>query len=435
MPTVIGVLFLLAGAVCWFLGEQWLLALLMVSSFFEAASVINFGQSGIQPYYLIACFLIASQLRKPAFWKAEIDFKGKIPLILFGIVGVVSAVTLPFLFAGTPVLSPTAGIDVGLFYQPPLQFGMGNAAQAVYLLIDLLALFSAGLVVARQQTRRSYDAIYSLLLLFLFIQFALLSFGIEIPREWFQNNPGYAIARMADTSHRVMGTFTEPSEAGLVLVMFFAGAFYDFFVDGKRAWAFLATAAALGLVRSTAALASMAVIVVLICAVYPFYQFPWTLRTGRTIKVIGLIAIAALLVASPLGLQLAEFTVDKGDTGSYISRTAADIFALHLTYNTHFLGVGLGSNRPSSLFTSLLSNLGILGTVLFMAVVVRVAQNARGPNTWLRWAIAGGVLDMCFGVPDITQPILWIYLGLATYYGACQLSEGESLTSARKVPS
>lgn len=83
MPTIIGIVFLVASICCWKFGERWLLGLLILSSFFQAASAINFGLSGIQPYYLVACFLIASQMRKPEFWRADVNFAGR--KALFGL--------------------------------------------------------------------------------------------------------------------------------------------------------------------------------------------------------------------------------------------------------------------------------------------------------------------------------------------------------------
>jgi hypothetical protein len=420
MPTILGMIFLLAGILCLALGDPWLLGLLVFSSLFQAASAINFGSSGIQPYYLVACILIFSQIRKLGFWRSGIVFQGKWILVAFGSIGLLSAFVCPLVFAGIPVYSPSVGIDESFIYQPPLHFGLGNLAQAAYLVINLLTVRSAALVIETRLVRRLYTVTFGLLVSLICIQFILLQFGVQFPNEIFQNNPGYAIAihAFADPSSRVVGTFTEASEGGLCLAMFFAGYFYEFFVGkGSLVGAIVATAAA-GMVRSTAAMAAMAVIIVLVCAVYSFYKPPWTIRMDRLIKVVSLLIIAGIIFLTPIASALSDYTMGKSDTLSYVHRTAADLFALRLAAATHWVGVGLGSNRPSSLATSLLSNVGLLGAVVFSVLVIQLARNARGVDTWIRWSVAAGVIDMCFSVPDINQPLLWTFLSLAAHYGA-----------------
>jgi hypothetical protein len=433
MPTIIGMIFLAAGALCLTLGEQWLLGLLVFSSFFQAASAINFGSSGIQPYYLIACILIVSQMRKLEFWRSNIHFEGKWILVAFGSIGLLSSLICPFLFAGLPVYSPSIGIDDSFIYQPPLHFGLSNLAQAVYLVTNLLTVRSAALVIETQLVRRLYTAAFGLLVSLVCVQFILLQFGVQFPNEIFQNNPGYAIAihAYAQPSSRVVGTFTEASEAGLCLVMFFAGYFYEFFAGKRSFTGALVAAAALFMVRSSAAMAAMIVVIVLVCAVYFFYKPPWTIRTDRLMKLVALLIIAGVIALSPIASLLSNYTVEKSDTLSYLHRTAADLFALRLAADTHWVGVGLGSNRPSSLITSLLSNIGVLGTLVFSVLVIQLARNARGSDTWIRWSVAAGVIDMCIGVPDINQPLLWVFLSLAAHYGACSQSPERSAVPQR----
>src|ERR1700727_205610 len=116
MPTVIGIIFFCAAVYCFFLKQESLLGLLIVASFFGAASAINFGDRGIQPYYVVALFLIARGFLNLV---AAPGPKRSIPqglwLLIFGAIAIASAFVLPVMFAGIPVYDPKIGIDDGLF--------------------------------------------------------------------------------------------------------------------------------------------------------------------------------------------------------------------------------------------------------------------------------------------------------------------------------
>ena len=123
--------------------------------------------------------------------------------------------------------------------------------------------------------------------------------------------------------------------------------------------------------------------------------------------------VVMALVATTGGF--AQYTINKNETGSYLHRTAADLYALWLAGDSHWVGVGLGSNRPSSLVPSLLSTLGLTGALLFFVLLVKIARNAEGEYGWLRWSILALVIDCAFAVPDINLPTLWMALALAVH--------------------
>jgi len=111
---------------------------------------------------------------------------------------------------------------------------------------------------------------------------------------------------------------------------------------------------------------------------------------------------------------LSQYTTEKNQTLSYVHRLAADYFALQLTGATYGLGVGLGSNRPSSFATCLLSEVGIIGAILFLIAAIQISRNAQGTDIALRWSLFGILFCKCLGGPDITDPQMWIMLALAT---------------------
>jgi hypothetical protein len=430
MPTVIGIVFVAFGVYCLAEREDWLLGFLMFSALFQASSVINFGTVGIQPFYLAACLFVFSQAKKGRPSRSGIHFRGKDCLIIFGCLGVISALVYPFVFAGIPVYSPKIGIDDGFLYRPPLVFGLGNVAQAAYLVVEVLTVVAATSAIKSTKTRTLYNFCFSFLVGLIFVQFICVLLRIEFPYFLLQNNPGYAMAEVGlDPSARVTGTFSEASGAGLALVIFYAGYFYQFFSGTGSAFKVILAAIAIGLVRSSAALAAMAVSTILILVLHPFYRFPWTIRGPRLAKLMAVLAGAILVLLSPLSATLREYTTEKNETLSFIHRTAADMFSLQLSADTHWLGVGLGSNRPSSLIASLLSTVGIPGLIIFLLLIIQVARNAKGEHAWLRWSLFAAAFDMALGGPDITQPVIWLVMILAAHYGTTHREGGASVSS------
>lgn len=420
MPTAIGCLFIGVSLFCLAKRQDWLFGLVILSSIFQASSAINIGSQGIQPYFVVACIFIASEMLSGRFWKGDWTFKGKGLAIVLGLYGALSAILFPVIFAGIPVYSPKVGIDDGYFYRPPLHLGLGNFAQVAFLIIDLLVLCAAASTPKTEMPFKFYYRTFWLLSTLVIIQFIFLQLGITFPYSILQNNPGYAITDISgmDSSARVMGTFSEPSGAGLALVLFFSGFFQLFYVRQGTAFKMIAALISIGLVRSSSALVAAAAVMLCVMLVSPIFRSLLVIRVARMKKFAIVLAGMALVVLSPLSGSLREYTLDKGDTLSYLHRTAADLFSLQLLVSTKWMGVGLGSNRPSSLIVSLLSNIGIPGTILYFSFLVQVSRNAVGEQAWIRWSLFGGTLAMCLGDPDITSPFLWAVAAMACYSGS-----------------
>jgi hypothetical protein len=115
---------------------------------------------------------------------------------------------------------------------------------------------------------------------------------------------------------------------------------------------------------------------------------------------------------------LTVLTVSKGESGSFINRTAADLYSLQLLLQTYGLGVGLGSNRASSLLATLLSNVGIAGTVVFLMFYFRLFAGLPEQYTWFRWAAFALFLNAVLSISDATMPLLWMPILLATQFGS-----------------
>jgi len=417
MPTVIGIIFTFLGVYCLLKRRDFLLGLLIFAGIFQASSVINIGSTGVQPYYLIACLFIYSQIRDGGLREMSTDFTGKKPLYAFCVLGVLSALFLPFVFAGMPVYGRGLTIDEGFYYRIPLHFMVAsNLVQAGCLTVNVLVVSLAASGSRTSATRSFYNLSFGFLIAVIIGQSAGSLVGVNVPNSIFRNNPGYAMSDEAGLSiaERVSGTYSEPSGAGAALVIFYAGCFAEFIYGKGPALKVILAALAICLVRSSSSLVAAGLTSALILVFYPPIRSFFFIRKSRLFKFSGVVAAVALLFLSPVGAVLSQYTTEKNQTLSYVHRLAADYFALQLTGATYGLGVGLGSNRPSSFATCLLSEVGIIGAILFLIAAIQISRNAQGTDIALRWSLFGILFCKCLGGPDITDPQMWIMLALAT---------------------
>jgi hypothetical protein len=429
MPTIIGVIFFCCGAYCFVLRQDGLLGLLVIASIFQAASAINIGERGIQPYYVVAAFLIA---RAMVNWVLGRRSRVRMPrsgwLALFGAIAIASAFILPVVFAGIPVYDPKIGIDEGLLVQPPLAFGLNNIAQAAFLVCQIATAYAVlAIGFTSNKTRRMYLWAFYLVVLIVAAQSVCQLTGVPFPKSLILNNPGYSLWDLGGGvgGTRNPGTFSEPSFAGGFLAMCCVGFLAQYLAGKGGALHLIISLVASGLVASAGSLLTISFFALALLVRYFPFRPPWHINVGRTKRLIWL----ALLVAAPLAFALLSSgyrdalmtnTVSKGDSLSFINRTASDLFALQLLIRSHGMGVGLGSNRASSLLTTLLSNVGIAGTLAFGVFYFKMFAGLSKEYAWLKWAAFALVVNMCINIPDLTIPILWLPIMLAI-----QFSSGE----------
>ena len=426
MPTLLGIIFLFLGLYFFKKKPEKLSGLLIVSSIFGAGSVVNFGKRGLQPFYLIGILLMAQRFLS---WvqtsRTRRGFQGRLTMTLFAAVAILGAIILPHLFAGVPVYDPSQGIDAGLFVRPPLSFKFSNVVQSFFLIIDLAVVYIA--VTAKESSDRtleqSFDLAFYLLVSYVFVQAVFKSAGVDFfVDKLIRNNPGYYVTDLDMTPGplRVPGTFSEPSMAGASLCMFAVGYLADILLNGRSYMKFFVSLMGTMIVLSSGSLAAMALVVPCLLLARPPYRLPWHLNLTVLKRVLIVLAPVVLVVLTVFGVptlreEILHFTVDKGASVSFVSRAASDLYALQLTSMTHGLGVGLGSNRPSSLLTMLLSNVGVVGSTLFFFMIARLLKNTPMSKQWARWSVVGVILAMIFGVPDCTFPVMWAGLVLCVY--------------------
>ena len=86
---------------------------------------------------------------------------------------------------------------------------------------------------------------------------------------------------------------------------------------------------------------------------------------------------------------------------------------------TYGLGVGMGSNRASSFFASLVSNTGVLGALLFSGVLLTLlwryfkAPKLTDMQIFVAASLPTATLAMGLGIPDLNLPMYWGFIFLA----------------------
>jgi hypothetical protein len=426
LPTIIGVIFFLCGVYCFFFKEDSLLGLLIIAGIFEAASAINIGERGIQPYYVVAAFLIARSIVDFMLGARSNKFMPQRTwLLLFAAIAIASAFLFPVIFAGIPVYDPKVGIDDGLFIRPPLSFGLNNLGQAAFLACHIATAYAVlSIEFSSSKAQKTYLWAFYLVVFILTAQSFCQLTGIPFPHSLILNNPGYALWDVGGgvSGTRNPGSFSEPSVAGAFLVLYCVG-FLAKYLAGKGGTVHLIVSlVASGLVASSASLLTLCVFTVALMFRYFPLRLPWYVNLSRTKRLVWIVLVLAVPAALALIFfpsyreTLMTLTVSKGDSSSFLNRMAADLYALQLLPQTHWMGVGLGGNRASSLLTTLLSNVGVAGFLAFVVFYFRLFAGLPKEYAWLRWAAFALLADMFIGVADVTMPMLWIPILLAIQF-------------------
>lgn len=434
MPTVIGIIFCCIALYCFLVREDWLFGLLIIAVVFEAASAINFGERGVQPYYVVSLFVVARGLfrlsggaprnrRMPqAMW-----------LLVFAAIGIASAFVLPAAFAGTPVYDPKVGIDEGFWVRLPLHVGTNNYIQAAFLLWHVLTAYAIlALDTPSQKVYTAYLWAFYILFMVVAAESICQIIDIPFPHSVFLNNPGYSLwtRDQEAAGMRNPGTFSEPSLAGGFLVMYVFGFLAKYLGGRGERLKTVASIAASGLVTSGGSLLTMSLITPLLLLKHFPFRFPWFINVPKTKRLLWITAILAmpvlLIIVAPSGYTetLLTNTVSKSESSSFINRTASDLYALELVFQTKGLGVGMGSNRASSLVTTLLSNVGIVGFLVFWIYIFRLFGNLPEEYSWLKWGAAALLLNMSLTIPDMTAPIIWLPILLAVQFSSTVSADG-----------
>ena len=467
--TITGMLLIPLGLVLLFM--PWRIMLMALPSFalLHGAAVINVGSVGLQPGYILALFVIARTSLEILLLRQPLN---RDALVLTAPLGVLVAISVLVLWISVAFFTGKVMVIGGtdgyiLENARPYSFRRENINQISYILINTMLVYTLAHQSAYlhpTQLLRVIDrgVITAGLLALAVCGWQLLAHatGIYFPSDFLFSNAGYLRAdnQAFFGSLRLNGPFSEPS----ALAYFFSGFLLYFWKRSRVQPTMLSTALVIGLTGAIFLAYSTTGYFVLatFIAIVGLDLIPSVRRRLRAVRLTWRkAAIAGLLVfavgsatvwvfndwarLSPI-LNISLF--DKEKSSSFAVRTGAEAMAVEVIAQTGGIGIGLGSHKPNSLTLTLLSNVGVGGTVAFLLFVVMLLRPAEpGPvaarrglpfdETPLRFLVIGLLLVHAVSNPNFNVVLLWIACGLlAGYHASVRRSAPRSASAVLLAP-
>lgn len=433
--TILGIVTLVAIVGVWFARREWTQYVVGATVAFPQTAGVIVAGNGFPLFYLAVVLLAVlafprALLGLSRLGRAQRERRSRllpdalaVALVLWA---AVISIAGPRIFTGMRVFAPELGVDAQVTNMATLSPSLGNIAQLGYVALGVLFLLLSG---------RLFPVDARLLGAALWVAVVLAAVRIVAepvwPHEMLQNMPSFHYA----TPERLSGTFYEPSVLGLYLT---AAAGY---FGARLVWSSTAGRAAAGVglalvavdfVRngSGTALLGLAILVGLAAVV----ALVRVLRSGRfgvrPLAIAGAIVLAGgALTQIPAIVQLTVGSAaSKADSDSFVARTASNLRSWQIFLESAGLGIGLGGNRPSSLFMLIISCLGVIGLGLFaaLAVIALRRASAHRPVEPAGWGLLGVLVAAVVAVPDLSTPAIWIGLAACLYSAVGAVREGSA---------
>ena len=349
---------------------------------------------------------------------------GMLPLLLFALWTTCITAVGALLFAGTPVLDATGKV-VPLGQNGPLS--VSNLAQLAYLWIGLAVV----VILARGPTTGASVLGLGLAVAILLNTWALLhrDIGVPFPDGFFDNSTRFRFIESAPGGAlRFRGIMSEPSALASISIaaLVFSIAYLPQSSGWRRAGIIALAGLALwnGLVSTSTSFIVTGLIMIAVAIVTLMVRLAIArvgVSPGIWIAISGLSIVLVFALPSFMNYVAGAISA-KIESSSYTARSGADVFSFSLSLRTFGIGVGLGSNRPSSFVASLLSQTGVVGLTLFIIAVLTliwhaIPHKAARPALWVMTSILLGKL---FNGPDLGDPtgLLWLTMGVLAHFAA-----------------
>jgi hypothetical protein len=303
-------------------------------------------------------------------------------------------------------------------YLSPLRLSSGNFTQLIYAFGELVLYVSVSVFMRHIERSRILDA---LILVCFFYAFSAIvdqiTFytGTSFLIDWFRNAK-YTLWLDADFDgfRRIGGFFTESSIFS-IYSSGIAGILISFVMQGYRRQLTIPLLFFnfIIMLLSTSTTSYVVIIVgfilLTIFSIKNFRRNPSLLFILTTILIL-LVALSLMLVLIfPSLISSAQYIFDtllfsKLESTSGLERSAKNLEALQALFDTFGLGVGFGGARTSSFAVTVLSNLGIIGTIIysfFLYDVIFSKQHLETDETSLllrqasRFGMIGIILGSC----------------------------------------
>lgn len=415
--TPLGVIFLAIFAVSLFAGRKGFLYALALSISFNDSVVIAAGNVVVTPFYvglMVYAALWLAVWRKDA-QSASLGLGGQLPLALLAYGVLITAIS-PGVFAGIGVVSASIGLDAQANALTPLAYSLSNLAQIAYLALTVF------LVISNERSGAFTSKHVSVGLGFGVLVACTGLIGPSWPHTFFDNSPkgfysietGRLRAQFAEPSH--LGAFATAAALYFVVMLVMSTTVRQFFVR-----AIFSGLSVVLLVASSSGTGSIGILlaVILICFIgLVRRRSSGPIRIPISVFLFGLAAaVAAAALLPKLISILSSIIASKTDSLSLSTRSFVDTNSIDVLLRTFLLGAGDGSNRGSSLLLMILSQLGIVGTILFLAIAARaVFRGIRVPaNLPASMALVGFLSAAFVSLADFVSPILWSLIAVCVF--------------------
>lgn len=464
--TPLGYLLLPVGLAALFTSSRWLYRLFVFWTLFSATSVLNVGGadngSAVQVWMFFGAlwilrlalervfllsFSIDNRLRRMSYW-----------MIAFLGVATVSLV-MPVLINGRLLIASPYLIENT---ETPLFLTGHNITQLLYLIFGGIIAICVAHVNLDETQREETESIILYSGIFIacwgLFQFACNVTGLPYP-DFLLNNSGSAAGKgfMQSISeigvHRISSATVEPSvlaQALLTLLPLTLPAWRRRgFVFSRRRDRLVAVLFIIVLVLSTSSTAYIGF------AILALTYVVYSVRTGSFSKtkaffvfaLIGTLATALVgvaFVSIPVVSEVVNSVLlSKASSGSGIERAMTIVYAFGYFQKYPILGIGWGSATSHDVVVFLLSNVGIIGTVIFFCMIFSIVfpnwKKISSRNSPLELSREAWLMSLiCFVLTSIPSgfPLVfgnfWIILGMAMAT-ACKVSTAQDRSASLRM--
>lgn len=420
--TPVGVLTLLGLVIALSLREKdrGLSVMLGLTFPLTALPALVVAGNGFQSFYVVAV-VVAIRLATSKNSTAP-PLGGGYKFLCFALIIFFSASAIlgPVVFEGTRVLVPTEGIDAQVSAPGVLEITVSNVAQAGYFVFGILT----AIYLSRQKSAQATVFLVGTCFGTFLNLWAYLSTISSVPFPYTlveslegQDLTGLYGSGANDGMYRFRGIYSEPSSIATFSVPAIIFSIICLFTGQKRLLASILVVLNGWLVWQSASGTAVVGLVVSLAVLGVFALIKLCSRP-RVHPAMPPLILAILCVLVLLGSRVYGFIFDiirdKIGSTSFDNRSASNDFTWGILNDTHGLGVGLGSSRPSGFFYMLLSNVGVVGTVLFCVFVIITFRSGRRNLNILpaRWALVALIIVKVVAAPDMSTPVLYVLIGI-----------------------
>ncbi len=379
-----------------------------------AAGTVSFGAASIPPANLFLLFFVGRLLVMPGavavMMSALRPWRSGFTLLILMSYAAMTAYFYPRLLDGvTDVFYSDRSLpESAAGFTRALQPGSGNVTQALYA-VSGLAVYAAAYAYCRYGATgafvRGVVVLALINVLFGVLDIVTYSLGASDVLS-FARSGGYVVHLSQQWAgfRRVIGSFSEPATFGSHSFQFFVAMFclwYQRWGGRIVTFSMLGNLAMLVASTSTTAYAGFVVFAlslpIWLAIALAGGRVPRKTASLLIVSVPLLLFISALAIsqAVPAGLyDVLDLTLRKGDSASAIERGIMNAQAWRNFIETSGLGVGLGSARASSFLLVILSNIGVLGALLFSIFVLQLLAPGTSDGVRMRqiaWSMARGM--------------------------------------------